>query len=306
MVLQNISLLNETRRRLQEVNLLLEFSRRLGGLDPSQIVKALLESGRRVLQAAHAGVVLLWNEQGQVLEPQAASGYADNDGLMRIMYRRGEALPGSVFASGKPRRVDEVNFPRDYVLTSENLGIYREATGGRLPVSSLLLPIMAGEKGIGLIVLDNFNTPAAFRPEDEALMLSLSQQVALSLENVRLVHAMTERAGQLEALNDVATAMTSSLRSDELVAALLDQLGPILPFDTATLWLREKDRLTVAAARGFPDTERRLGLTLAVTDSALFKEMVKSGQPISVADVRAGSTLPIGGGASPFLAWASR
>ncbi|MGE5073914.1 MAG: GAF domain-containing protein, partial [Anaerolineae bacterium] len=285
-VLQNISLLNETRRRLQEVNLLLEFSRRLGGLDPNQIIRALLESGRRVIQAAHAGVVLLWNEQGQVLEPQAASGYADSSGLMRITYRRGEALPGMVFASGKPRRVDEINFPRDYVLPSESLGIYREATGGRLPVSSLLLPIMAGDTGIGLIVLDNFNTPAAFRREDEALMLSLSQQVALSLENVRLVHAMTERAGQLEALNDVATAMTSSLRSDELVAELLNQLGPILPFDTATLWLRDRDRLTVAAARGFPDTEKRLGLTIAVSDSALFKEMVKSGQPISIGDVR--------------------
>ena len=300
-VLQNISLLNETRRRLQEVNLLLEFSRRLGGLDPDQIVKALLESGRRVLPAAHAGVVLLWNEQGQLLEPQAASGYADSDGLMQIAYRRGEALPGSVFAAGKPRRVDEVNFPRDYVLTSENLGIYRDATGGRLPVSSLLLPIMAGDKGIGLIVLDNFNTPSAFRSEDEALMLSLSQQVALSLENVRLVHAMTERAGQMEALNDVATAMTSSLRSDELVAAFLDQLGPILPFDTATLWLRDKDRLTVAAARGFPDTERRLGLTLAVTDSALFKEMVKSGQPISVADVRQDPRFPAV--EAPRLSW---
>ena len=138
-VLQNISLLNETRRRLQEVNLLLEFSRRLGGMDPNQIIKALLDSGRRVLQAAHAGVVLLWSEQSQSLEPQAASGYADNAGLMRITYRRGEALPGSVFAAGKPRRVDEVNFPRDYVLTSDNLGIYREATGGRLPVSSLLI-----------------------------------------------------------------------------------------------------------------------------------------------------------------------
>ncbi|HEX8992372.1 MAG TPA: GAF domain-containing protein [Anaerolineales bacterium] len=300
-VLQNISLLNETRRRLQEVNLLLEFSRRLGGLDPSQIVRALLESGRRVIQAAHAGVVLLWNEQGQILEPQAASGYADNGGLMRISYRRGEALPGSVFAAGKARRVDEVNFPRDYVLTTENLGIYREATGGRLPVSSLLLPIMAGEKGIGLIVLDNFNTPAAFRPEDEALMLSLSQQVALSLENVRLVHAMTERAGQLQALNDVATAMTSSLRYDELVAALLDQLAPILPFDTATLWLRDKDRLSVAAARGFADAEKRLGLTTAVTDSALFKEMVKSGQPISVGDVRQDARFPVL--EAPHLSW---
>ncbi len=291
-VLQNISLLSETRRRLQEVNLLLEFSRRLGGLDPGHIVEALLESGRRVLKAAHAGVVLLWNEQSQLLEPRAVSGYADDDSLMRISYRRGEALPGGVFASGKPLRVDEVDFARDYALSAENLGRYRQATGGRLPVASLLLPIITGDKTIGLIILDNFNTPAAFRPEDEALMVSLSQQVALSLENVRLVHAMTERAAQLEALNDVATAMTSSLRSDQLVTMLLDQLTPVLPFDTATLWLRDGDQLSVAAARGFPDSEKRLGLKLAAKDSALFQEMIKSGQPISVGDVRGDPRFP--------------
>ena len=39
-ILQNISLLNETRRRLQEVNLLLDFSRQLRGLDSEQIVRA--------------------------------------------------------------------------------------------------------------------------------------------------------------------------------------------------------------------------------------------------------------------------
>ena len=300
-VLQNISLLSETRRRLQEVNLLLEFSRRLTGLDPNQMVKALLDSGRRVIQAAHAGAVLLWNEQSQSLEPTAVSGYADIESMMRITYRRGEALPGTVFASGKPRRIDEVAFSRDYVLTPENQGLYRLGTGGRLPVSSLMIPIISADVGVGLIVLDNFNTTGAFRIEDEALMVSLSQQVALSLENVRLVHAKTERAGQLQALNEVATAMTSSLRSDELVSALLDQLEPVLPLDTATLWLRDKDRLTVAAARGFPDSEKLLGLTAAVSDSALFKEMVKSGQPISVGDVREDSRFPAVD--APRLSW---
>ena len=300
-VLQNISLLSETRRRLQEVNLLLEFSRKLTGLDPKQIVKALLDSGRRVLQSAHAGVVLLWNEQSQSLEATAGAGYADNESLMRISYRRGEALPGSVFAEAKPRRVDEVNFSRDYVLSADNLGYYRQGTGGRLPVSSLMIPIMAGDQGIGLLVLDNFNTIGAFRPEDEELMVSLSQQVALSLQNVSLVHAMTERAGQLQALNDVATAMTSSLRSDELIVRLLEELVPVLPFDTATLWLRDKDRLTVAAARGFPDTEKRLGLTIAVSDSSLFREMVKSGQPILVGDVREDLRFP--SVEAPRLSW---
>jgi PAS domain S-box-containing protein len=300
-VLQNISLLNETRRRLHEVNILLDFSRRLGGMDPSQIVQALLESARHALAAAHAGVVLLWNEQTASLEPRAASGYADDDSMMKVTYQRGEALPGAVYESGEPRRVDELNFATDYVLSPEKLGQYRRATGGRLPVSSLLLPILVEEQGTGLIVLDNFNTPAAFRPEDEALMVSLSQQAALSLENVRLLHALTERAGQLEGLNEVATAMSSSLRSDQLAGALLDQLSLLLPFDTVTLWLRDGERFSVAAARGFPDTEKRLGQAVTVGESPLFREMVENERPISVADTREDARFPKT--EAPRLSW---
>jgi hypothetical protein len=55
LILQNISLLNQTRRRLDEVNLLLDFSHQLSGMDADAVVKSLLESSRRVIQHAHAG-----------------------------------------------------------------------------------------------------------------------------------------------------------------------------------------------------------------------------------------------------------
>ncbi|HLO29760.1 MAG TPA: GAF domain-containing protein [Anaerolineales bacterium] len=300
-ILQNISLLNETRRRLQEVNLLLDFSRQLRGLDSERIVRALLESARRALYAAHAGVVLIWDEHTGQLVPQAVSGYADNETMKRIAYRPGESLPGQVFESKRPMRVDEVQFTRDYIFSTEGLLLYRQATGGRLPVSSLMIPIQSGEQSVGVLVLDNFNTPGAFTPEDETLLLSLSQQVGLSLQNVLLVQTTQERAAQLEALTNVATTLTSSLKSDELVASLLDQLAPVIRYDTATLWLREKDRLTVAAARGFPDMERRLGLTLAVEDSALFKEMIRTGQGILVGDIRHDPRFPVL--EAPRLSW---
>jgi GAF domain-containing protein len=170
-ILQNISLLNETRRRLQEVNLLLDFSRQLRGMDSEKIVRALLESARRALYAAHAGVVLIWDEHSSQLIPQAVSGYADNETMKRIAYRPGESLPGQVFDSKRPLRVDEVQFTRDYLFSTEGLLLYRQATGGRLPVSSLLIPIQSGEQSVGVLVLDNFNTPAAFTPEDETLLL---------------------------------------------------------------------------------------------------------------------------------------
>ncbi len=291
-ILQNINLLSETRRRLHEVNLLLDFSRRLSGLDTVGVVEALLESALRVIPAAHAGAVFLWEERRACLVAKAVSGYADNSSMMAITYRPGEALPGGVFVEKRARRVDEVNFARDYTLSAEALMRYRQATGGRLPVSSLLIPIQSGTQCLGVLVLDNFNTSAAFGEEDETLLLSLSQQVGLSLRNVQLVQEARERAGQLEALTDVAAVITSRLQRDELIASLLDQLAPVLPFDTATLWLREGERLVVAAASGFRDEEERIGLSVDIEDSLLFQEMLRTGQGVVVEDVRQDERFP--------------
>lgn len=285
-ILQNISLLNETRQRLEEVNLLLDFSRQLSGLNPRQILESLLQSALRVVAPAHAGVVLQWDAREEVLAPVSAMNYIDDESIMGIAYHLNEGLPGRVFMEKQPRRVDEVNFANDYNLPAENLLKYRKATGGRLPVSSLLVPIQTGAQNIGILVLDNFNAQAAFRQDDEALLLSLTQQVALSLENVRLVQATQERAGQLQALNSVAATLTSSLQRGELVGSLLDRMGMVVPFDTAILWLRAGGRLLVADARGFDDNEERKGLTVEIEDSLLFHEMIRTSQAIVVGDVR--------------------
>jgi len=286
-ILQNISLLNETRQRLEEVNLLLDFSRRLSGLNSRQILESLLQSALRVVTPAHAGVVLQWDTREEMLVPVSAMNYTDDESILGIVYRANEGLPGRVFVEKLPRRVDEVNFANDYNLPAEHLLRYRKATGGRLPVSSLLVPIQTGIQNMGILVLDNFNTQSAFRPDDEALLLSLTQQVALSLENVRLVQATQERSGQLQALNSVAATLTSSLKRDELVSSLLDRMGMVVPYDTATLWLRTDGKLVISDARGFDDNEERKGLIVEIDDSILFHEMIRTGQAIVVGDVRA-------------------
>lgn len=291
-ILQNISLLNETRQRLQEVNLLLDFSRQLSGLNPQEILRSLLDSALRVVTPAHAGVVLMWNRQDELLVPQAAANYTDDESIMDISYHAGEGLPGRVYVEKHSRLVNEVNFASDYNLPAENLLRYRKATGARLPVSSLLVPIHTSEQDLGVLVLDNFNTPSAFRPDDEALLLSLTQQVALSLENVRLVEATQERAGQLQALNSVAATMTSSLKRDELVDSLLDGLRTVIRYDTAILWLRKENEMIVAEARGFDDDEERKGLSVAIEDSALLHEMIRTSHAISIGDVREDPRFP--------------
>jgi PAS domain S-box-containing protein len=285
-ILQNINLLTETRQRLQEVNLLLDFSRHLSGLNSREILKSLLENALKVVSPAQAGVVFVWEPHDELLMPLAASNYVDNESILGISYHQNEGLPGRVFAEKQPRRIDEVNFASDYNLPPENLLKYRKATGGRLPVSSLIVPIMTGEHQLGELVLDNFNTPAAFHLEDQAILHSLTQQVALSLENVRLMQTTEERSGQLQALNAVAATLTSSLQRDELVASLLDRMATIIPYDTAILWLRQENKMVVADAHGFDDNEERKGLSVEVVDSVLLSEMTRTGQAIVVDDVR--------------------
>ena len=299
--LQNLKLLTETQRRLHEVNLLLEFSQGLGVLDPEKILKGLVESLLKVISEAQACWVGLWSDKEAALIPHVAMGYHDNDSLLEIAYssssRTGSSegifpLPMRVYQAGLPERVAEIHFAQDYNLPAEDLLRYRRATGGRLPVSSMLVPLRRGDNVLGLVVIDNFNTPAAFLEEDESLTLSLAQQTALGLENARLFLAVDQRASQMQALNQVATMLTSSLQSDQLIDTLLNQLKIILPYETATLWLRHGDQLVVAEAAGFQDDESRVGLTVKMEDSSLFQQMVTTGQVVSVTDVRLDQRFP--------------
>lgn len=322
--LQNLRLMDDTTRRLREVNLLLDFSRQLGSLDPTSILHTLVDSALKVAPSAEMAMVALWDAGRGQLIPRFAKGYPSNEGLLEILYRPGEGIPGQVFEQRRAFRLDEIEFARHYNLSPENMRHYRDATSGRLPVSSLAVPILAlrGEAGLaeqagapdnkpesslstleesrgiplGVLILDSSKTTAAFTDDHLALVASLAQQTALTLENARLYQSSEQRSNQLQSLTDVSTTITSSLQPDQLIAIMLNQLQGILSYDTGTLWLRPAgeavrpgvsaaDRMVVRAAVGFDDSEQRIGLTVDIQDSVLLNDMINTGKPISVGNI---------------------
>lgn len=300
--LQNLQLLEETRRRLEEVNYLLDFSLKLSTLKPEEIFRSLVESVREVLPQAQAGWVGLFDAERAVITPQVASGYVDNEAALKTTYSlvsttgllgdTPRLLMLRVLRTGEPVRVAEVDFPTQYHLSPEDLLNYRQATRGRLPISCMMLPLRLADKVSGVLVLENFEQPDAFHEDDEALAYSFTQQAGLALENARLYQTVEMRATQLQNLTQTSSRLTSSLQREELVSQLLDLLGRVVPYDTATLWLREGNLLTVFSACGFEDDQSRLGISAAVEDSLLFREMIQSGAPIAVKDVRSDARFP--------------
>ena len=61
-----------------------------------------------------------------------------------------------------------------------------------------MVPIKTTDFVLGVVTLDNFNTPAAFENEDIALVESLTQQSALTLENAHLFEESRRLNEELE------------------------------------------------------------------------------------------------------------
>ncbi|RMF48661.1 MAG: GAF domain-containing protein [Anaerolineae bacterium] len=303
LTLQNLHLLTETSHRLREVNLLLEFSRQLGGLEAESILRTLMDTAMQVALSAEAGQILWWDAQEQALVPRMLSGMVDEVKAMEIVYPIENTLPGQVFQQGRARRIPDVDFAQAYPLTPEGLLCYRDATGGRLPASSMIVPIQSGEHKWGVLVLDNYTSSDAFTIEGQTLVHSLTQQAALALENARLYQSAEQKAGQLQALTEAANALSANLEQAEgLIDSLLDHLAGIVAYDTATLWLRSGDTLTIRSARGFEDNDERVGISVLVEDSRLFQEMLRTSQPIVVGDVVQDERIPVWEEA-PYLSW---
>ena len=284
----------ETQLRLEEASLLLDFNRQLSSLEPARILHTLLENAMQVAPNAEAGMVLLWNASKNRLVPMAALGYANPQPLLETAFQLEEEPFGRVYRSGEALKLEDVDFARQYQLSSENLLRYRKATGGKLPVASLATPIQlaAQNQPLGILILENFQTPAAFTDKAQLAETTLCQQTALHLENTRLYQAAEERASQMHALTRVAAAISAQLQPDELIDALLDQLSAIVPYETGTLWLLRGSKVVVRAARGFADDEERVGLTVGIEDSHLLSEMISESRPVCVGDIRMDPRFP--------------
>lgn len=302
MILNNLTLLTETGQQLSQVNMLLDFSRQLSGLEPERILRLLVETASAVVQPAQAGIAALFDKEQQVLQPQVAEGYAQDESMLQVRFRLGDALVGRAFETGKTIRVHEVDFAAHYNLSQDDLLQYREATGEILPVSSMAIPIQAGDDILGVLILDNFERSNAFSRDNQMLAASLARQTALTLENIRLYRAAEQHTKQLEGLSEISATITASLDLDALIDSLLETLGDFVPYDTGTLWLHQDGELAIRSVRGFENRGDLIGVTTSVEDSTLFEEMVRTGEPISVGDVRLDDRFPM---EADHLSWLS-
>ena len=82
-----------------------------------------------------------------------------------------------------------------------------------------------------------------------------ARQAAVTLENARLYAEATQKTEEVAALNEIAAIVSRSLDLPAVLDAVLTQLGRVVEYDSASVFLDNGRSLAVVAARGYPRPE---------------------------------------------------
>jgi GAF domain-containing protein/two-component sensor histidine kinase len=160
---------------------------------------------------------------------------------------------------------------------------------GQRPICSWLgVPIIQGDEVLGVLNVQSYE-PNKFDADAERFLTTVANQAAIAMNNARLFQSEQARRRVADTLREVALTLTGVLQLDEIMSIILEQLGRVVPYTTASLMLREDDTLYMAASRGFdePVRERVDQMRFGVDDDPYLSQVVHTKRPLVVSDVRA-------------------
>ncbi|MBZ0287292.1 MAG: PAS domain S-box protein, partial [Anaerolineae bacterium] len=113
--------------------------------------------------------------------------------------------------------------------------------------SYVRIPLIAGGKLLGSFHLRALE-PNAFSAQDVAIAKEVGAQLAIAIENARLVEVEQRRTNELSALHQASLQLTSSLDVDHVLNLILDYAISLIRGHDAHLFLYDGEKLTFGAA----------------------------------------------------------
>jgi GAF domain-containing protein len=159
----------------------------------------------------------------------------------------GEGYVGDMAEEGVPLLINDPEDPR---LATRN-----ERAGEGQPVSNVLLvPLIeheqnGGESELGVLEAVNRAGGIPFNEDDLFFMNSMSETVSSALKNASLMHA-ERKLEILQALVQVSSEITSTLRLERLLQIIVNSPQSVLPFERCSIALDNRGRLQLKAVSG--------------------------------------------------------
>jgi GAF domain-containing protein/DNA-binding response OmpR family regulator len=160
-------------------------------------------------------------------------------------YEHGVRLP-NVVKTPQPGSV-QYRFYREHGQAA-NIGSVAEQLERGIPVrpgtdrarSLLIVPMVAGERMLGSVALENHERDNAFGPGDLRLLQTVAGSMGVALENARLFAETQQRAAELDTVNRVSQRLSGKLDLDALIELVGEQVRTVFKADMAYVALLDR------------------------------------------------------------------
>ena len=182
--------------------------------------------------------ILLRNPKDGTLSIVASRGY-DPEVVKNFKVAPGQGVTGYVLQTGESQLVTEtVNDPR-YIC------------GVTKALSEIACPLISGNDVIG--VLDMESADHRFTTADQAMFVTLGDQVVTAIRSMQLQASLEERARKLVSIAKVGQSLIQEPDLDKLLERVVDSVHEALRLDTSAImmWDKTRENMVVVNARGY-------------------------------------------------------
>jgi GAF domain-containing protein len=177
------------------------------------------------------------------------------------------------------------------LLIRENVDEWLRAHGiesiGQVALSWLGAPLLTGDKVTGLVAVQTTNAGQHFEEHDRELLSAIAGQMAIALENARLLEE-TQRRGreaqrrsdELAAVNEVAATVSRQLDELQLLETAYEQLSRVMSTDAFFVGIYDAQADRVRYPLTYDSGERYIGTAEWVPPRANIRRVIDSCQPI--------------------------
>ena len=229
-VLENLTLSEETRERSEELRELYRISLRLNeALDPDDVLRTILSEGMSLLKA-DASDLWIYDAESEMVTLTLSTGFGNGEAHQGYRLALGEGLPGEALQQGRTLLVD------DYQTWSHRVP---ELTDDWLH-GMLAVPIVGRHRPLGVLVLKS-KTTAAFDARDANLADLFSAQAAAALENAQLTQEARRRAETFSQLYDAGIDLITILDAEALLERAARWARRVLKVDASAFVVHDDE-----------------------------------------------------------------
>ncbi|MFO7681756.1 MAG: GAF domain-containing protein [Chloroflexota bacterium] len=243
-------------------------------LELEQVFNNILNRLEEVVPHDSASVLLVYQDE---LLVAAARGFEGKPDPVGLAFPISDHLFAEVQQTKRPLCLTDAQQNPHFKNWNEQKNIH----------SWICLPLIVRDQVLGALTIDSERI-GVYGPAETQLAQVFANQAAIAIENARLYEAEQRARQRAEILREASSMMIQTLDMGTILSTLLNYMGKLVPYDSASVLFVEGDFAQIYLSIGadnWVDVEALKQVRININTNQAFQEIMRTHRGMLIADV---------------------